>query len=195
MNLAAKSDNELVLVMWEGDEAAFAELIARHDGRVFQVALNTLRGNYDDAQDAIQGARTACWQTIQEHGEPPRCFRDWYLDIVRKRCIDLYKQGRRTADWINYDDVDEAISTQLGRIVEVQNRIHVKSYLLGAIDLLPTKQSRAVRMRLLEQSDYGTIAQELGTTESRARDCVSVGLSNLRQRINPKTLASLAEMA
>ena len=152
------------------------ELLCRYDGQAYQVALNMLGGRKEDASDAVQDARVSAWQNFdQVRGD----FCTWYLAIVRNACNRIYRRGQRGIDWPSLDDLDEIIATPLEQLIDRDER----SYLRGAIDVLPPQQSRAVRMRYLEGREYSDIAEELGASESLVRMNVSLGLKNLKERI------------
>ncbi|GEE00648.1 RNA polymerase sigma factor SigM [Gordonia spumicola] len=54
----ARSDDQLLRDHAAGEPTAFAELIARHQNKLWAIALRTT-GNHDDASDALQDALTS----------------------------------------------------------------------------------------------------------------------------------------
>lgn len=175
MKLANLSDDELVKLAQRADEGAFAELIARHDGRAYIIALDMLRDNRHDAHEALQESRLRAWGGLQRirGGD----FEAWYLGIVRNCCTDLYKRQQTTIGWAITEDVE--IASPLEQLLSRENR----SILLGAVMCLPSQQATAVRMSYLEQRSYREIAETLGVSESTARTHVNEGLKTLRERL------------
>jgi RNA polymerase sigma-70 factor (ECF subfamily) len=57
---------------------------------------------------------------------------------------------------------------------------------LALVEQLPKTQRDAVRSRVLEDREYGEIAQELNCSELVARQRVSRGLSRLRDQITER---------
>jgi RNA polymerase sigma factor (sigma-70 family) len=57
-----------------------------------------------------------------------------------------------------------------------------------AFDWLPIRQRQAVRMRVLDEMEYGDIAVQIGCTPLAARIRVSRGLAALRGRLTPTGL-------
>ena len=152
------------------------ELLCRYDGQAYQVALNMLGGRREDASDAVQDARVSAWQNFdQVRGD----FCTWYLTIVRNACNRIYRRGQRGVDWPSLDDLDEIIATPLEQLIDRDER----SYLRGAIDVLPPQQSRVVRMHCLEGRSHTEIAGELDIAEVTVSRHLSDGLKNLRERI------------
>ena len=153
------------------------ELLCRYDGQAYQVALNMLGGRKEDASDAVQDARVSAWQNFdQVRGD----FCTWYLAIVRNACNRIYRRGQRGIDWPSLDDLDEIIATPLEQLIDRDER----SYLRGAIDVLPPQQSRAVRMRYLEGYSNQEVARQMGIAEDTASRHISRGLKNLKERID-----------
>ena len=177
MRLAIVTDVELCNRSKAGDEAAFSELLARHDGHAYQVALTILGDNYDDAEDALQNARSECWNGLARLNNDRGTFQAWYLGIVRNCCRQLHRRRQRWAGWMPSDE--QKVATPLTHILAIEER----SYLQGAVDALPPQQSRAVRLRYLEGCDYSEIATLMGLSESGVRSNIVKGLKNLRERL------------
>ena len=70
--------------------------------------------------------------------------------------------------------IDHAIQTETAEIVE------------AGIARLPLKQREVVVMRLWNNMSYSGIAAALGTSESTVRTNMSVGLSALREFLEPR---------
>lgn len=182
MKLAKLSDIELVWLAQGGSDTAFTEVLARHDGVAFRVAMSVLRDSRSDAEDAMQNARLTCWESIQSYDAERGEFGDWYLEIVRRCCHKVYKRRQRTADWAAHDDVEEVLTSPLEQLVDKDAR----SYLSGAVDVLPTRQAQVVRMHFLEHRDYPEIAAEMGISEVTVSRHANLGLKNLRDRLGDK---------
>ena len=68
-----------------GDSAAFAELVRRHQGLVYRVALRML-GSDADAQDAAQDTFVRAWRGL--HGfRGQSTVATWLYRIVTNRCL------------------------------------------------------------------------------------------------------------
>ncbi len=113
-----------------GDRNAFAELVRRHQDRLWAVALRTL-GNPDDAADALQDALLSAYRAAAGfRGEA--AVTTWLHRIVVNACID---QGRRRAaratvpfpppggaepadsrDRVAEHDTERAVNEALGRL-------------------------------------------------------------------------------
>lgn len=83
-------DHELVRRFQEGDEAAFVELMRRHERRIYNLAHRML-GRSDDALDATQDAFLHCFRHLPSfRGEA--AFSTWLYRIAVNACYDLLRR-------------------------------------------------------------------------------------------------------
>jgi RNA polymerase sigma-70 factor (ECF subfamily) len=91
----AGSEPDAVLVrrVVDGDQGAFTELVQRHEGRVFAVALRML-GREEDALDAAQDAFLTVFRKAgQFRGES--AFTTWLHRITVNACYDILRKRAR----------------------------------------------------------------------------------------------------
>jgi RNA polymerase sigma-70 factor (ECF subfamily) len=90
---AAVSDDDLVLRAQQGDNAAFAELIERHQNTCKRLALSILR----DKQDAEDEVQNACWKAFEHIGQfnKDAKFSTWLSRIVVNQCLMRLRKERR----------------------------------------------------------------------------------------------------
>lgn len=83
-------DQELVRRFQDGDEAAFVELVRRHEKRVYNVAYRML-GRSQDALDATQEAFLHCFRHLPSfRGEA--AFSTWLYRIAVNACYDVLRR-------------------------------------------------------------------------------------------------------
>jgi RNA polymerase sigma-70 factor (ECF subfamily) len=89
-----ETDEQLARRIAQGDRAAFAELLDRHEKMVFNVVYR-LVSNYDDALDVTQAVFTKLYTKI--HGfDPQRRLFSWLYKIAVNESLNhLGKQKRR----------------------------------------------------------------------------------------------------
>ena len=88
----APGDAALLRAHVEGDPDAFAELVRRHQDRLWAVAMRTL-GERDDAADAVQDALlSACRRAASFRGEAQ--VSTWLHRIVVNACLDRLRRRR-----------------------------------------------------------------------------------------------------
>jgi len=86
-------DELLVLRCGEGDEAAFAELAERWQGRLLAHAMQ-LTGRRDAAQDAVQETWLALIRSLHRIEDPAR-FPAYAHRILTRRCADHVRRQQR----------------------------------------------------------------------------------------------------
>lgn len=109
------SDQELLRAHVDGDPDAFATLIARHQNRLWAIALRTMR-NPEEAADALQDAYISAFRRAGSfRGEAQ--VTTWLHRVVVNACLDRIRRNKvRLADPLP-DDPDRA--AELGVDVKV----------------------------------------------------------------------------
>lgn len=92
-----RSDDELLRAHVEGDPDAFAELVTRHQDRLWAIALRTMR-NPEDAADALQDAYLSAYRHAGSFRGEARVT-TWLHRVVVNACLDRIRAGKlRAAD-------------------------------------------------------------------------------------------------
>ncbi len=138
--------------------------------------------NQADAEDAIQAALSTAWrrrEVIDVHPNPAAlmlkiCI-DASLDLVKKR-----RSIQRTLE--RYGNVDHPASPDATPREQIECQESV-SAILSEIHQLPGNLSKAILMRLVNDSPYCEIALVLECTEVAARKYVQRGRALLQDRL------------
>ena len=160
----------LVRVRDDGDEAAFAELVAWAIGR------GCASG---EADSVVQDVMMTAWTRAKSFDSNKASARTWMYTLVRNRMIDLYRSNKRrrsayeeAADIANIVDVTEP--------EKVQSDV-VRSEIYEMLQLLPKEQRQALYKVYFLGKSHREIAEELslpiGTVKSRTR----LGFQKLRK--------------
>ena len=88
----------------DGDESAYAELLARHRDRVFSFLLRLL-GSSQDAEDVAQEAFVKAFSRLDSY-DPARPFISWLFGIAHHAALDHLRARRPAA--LSLDDPDGA---------------------------------------------------------------------------------------
>ena len=89
-------DRELVLRAQQGDGAAFAQLVSRHQRQLYRLALR-MTGNEADAQEVLQEAFLHAWQKLPLfRGEAQ--FSSWLYRIAANSALMRLRRKRRAPD-------------------------------------------------------------------------------------------------
>jgi RNA polymerase sigma-70 factor (ECF subfamily) len=99
-------DEQLVADVLGGNESAYAELAARHKGRVFGVASRFAR-DAAELEDICQEVFIQAYVKLRQY----RCdspFEHWLLRITTHKCYDFLRKRRRTASHVSVDAMLES---------------------------------------------------------------------------------------
>jgi RNA polymerase sigma-70 factor, ECF subfamily len=158
-------DDEVLLgAARAGDEEAFAELVRRHQVRVYRVALRML-GSDADAQDAAQESFVAAWRALPRfRGES--AVATWLYRIVTNRCLNRLASRRTDSPM----DAHEEPSGARDPALLAEQRAHLDA-ISHAVALLPDDQRAALVLRDYEGLSYEEVADVLrisvGAVKSR----------------------------
>jgi RNA polymerase sigma-70 factor, ECF subfamily len=94
--IAAATDEVLARRAAEGQREAFEELVRRHRGRVYALALRICR-NGDDAEDALQETFIAAYRALPRFDRRARVS-TWLYRIATNKCYDVLARRRPAPD-------------------------------------------------------------------------------------------------
>ena len=147
-----------------GDREAFAELVRRHQDRLWRVALRTL-GSQDDAADAVQDAFLSAYRAAAGfRGES--AVTTWLHRIVVNACLDQARrrQARPTSPLEGSAAADRPAPDLLGSR-------ETAAEILAALRRLPVEQAAAIVLVDVEGYPVADVAEILevpvGTVKSR----------------------------
>ena len=160
-----REDQELVALLLEGDQQAFAELVERHQRAVYNLTYRML-GEAGEAEDAAQEAFLRAYQHIDRY-DPERSFKTWLLSITSNYCIDRIRKRRLT--WLSLDEPlapHPALNSQDGKPEEAMLSGERDDAVHMMLNQLAPDYRAAVILRYWYDMSYQEIADMLETTES-----------------------------
>ena len=155
----------------EGDESAFARLVAEHHASMTRVAF-VIAGDPAVAADAVQAAWAIAWQRLGGLRDPAH-VRAWLVAIAANEARQALRRGRRqpvvdlSASINRLGDGDPADAIGL---VDLERALH---------RLKPDERS-LIALRYVAGLDSGEIAAQLGGSASGVRSRLSRILDRLR---------------
>lgn len=168
-------DKELIRLVQNRDEAAFAELISRYSPRVWRIVVAKSR-QHRDAEEI----RTDIWMAVWENIRGLRkmdSFGAWLRRIAYNACNRYYSSHRRSRDEIPQSDADLAEHIDQDaptRYQEAQLRADARE----AVNHLPHRVRPIAVLYYLESWSVKDIAQKLnlaiGTVKTRLREVRSL---------------------
>jgi RNA polymerase sigma factor (sigma-70 family) len=178
-DLRGSDDALLLREAREGRPEAFETVYRRHN-KVVLAFLARRVAQPELAADLLAETFAALLVLVRDPDRQlPRAPVAWMLGTARHLLIDSYRQGRVEAaararlqmQPLLLDDRD------LRRIEEISAETDILAELAA---ILPADQLSALRARVIDEWDYGTIARELSCSEAVVRKRVSRALKTLR---------------
>jgi RNA polymerase sigma-70 factor (ECF subfamily) len=182
---ATDRDAELMVRVARGDEAAFTELVERHQHAVVGTVAKML-GDPSEAEDLAQQVFLRVWKSARRY-RPTAKFTTYLFTITRHLVFnECRRRGRRrevsieereAAGCIQPGDVhgsrpdEELLGEELRRAID------------AAIASLPENQRLAVVMRRYQETPYETIAAVLGTSVPAVKSLLFRARESLRQQL------------
>lgn len=182
------SDRELIDQTLDGDQAAFALLVARYQKRIFRMAFAIVR-NEADADTITQDALVTAYMNLAKF-EGRSEFETWLTRIAINKCRDQLR-GRRWKlipigpatgddDAPSLDIADERpgaereiISTQIGKAIE------------RAVEGLSAQQKVIFRLRHFEELPLEEIATLLDLAPGTVRAHLFRAVHKVRKELEP----------
>jgi RNA polymerase sigma-70 factor (ECF subfamily) len=162
-----------------GDQTAFADLVARYTGAVYNQAYRML-GNAQEAEDAVQEVFLRAYRRLDSY-DPGRRFVTWLLTIGSNFCIDRLR--RRRMNWLTLDDVAFWLTSgEAGperSALEGERQRHVQR----ALGQLPESYRSVTVLRYWHDLSYLEIAEALSLTEATVKTRLHRARKMLREAL------------
>ncbi len=179
-----KEDHELVKDYASGDEDAFAELMHRHQSRIY-TTISLIVKDQDEAEDLFQEAMIKIIRLIQagKYDEKGK-FAPWALKIAKNIAIDHYRRDRRSPEMLRENDHYDVFNT-IGKtedniedqIIRDENILYVQNLM----SQIPEIQREVLVMRHYAGLSFKEIAEAQGTNINTALGRMRYALMNLRR--------------
>jgi RNA polymerase sigma-70 factor (ECF subfamily) len=178
-----RSDDELLRSFLDGNQTSFAELMRRHEDKIFALAFR-MTGDRSDALDATQEAFVAAFRQAASF-RFDSAFGTWLYRIGINACHDLLRKRKRWGtDELEQSDSPDATSSRFDEVVAA--RLDVTQ----ALSRLPAEYREAVVMHDLGGVAYDEIARITDTPIGTVKSRISRGrrqLAELMEHPGPPT--------
>ena len=170
------TDGELVDRVLAGDQAAFTEVVRRHDDRLRGLAYKLL-GDRHRMEDAMQEAYVRAYRSLDRFRRDAE-LGSWLYRIVYNACIDeLRRSGRRPVPIDAGEVVWDAPSGRAGP----ERAVHASDSARRALAALPEDQRVTVLLVDGEGMDNVRAAEVLGVAPGTIASRLSRGRATMRR--------------
>jgi RNA polymerase sigma-70 factor, ECF subfamily len=179
------ADEEVMVLLRDGNPDAFEVIYDRHGGAAFSLAYRMV-GDRNVAEDITQEAFLSMWRSRVRFDRERGSVRAWVLGIVHHRTIDALRRNvahdrRRTT----VEGLEERQEAPERTEVEVARRDEARE-VREAMQTLPGEQLEVVRLAYFGGFTHTQIAemlhQPIGTVKGRMR----LGLEKMRRALAPE---------
>jgi RNA polymerase sigma-70 factor (ECF subfamily) len=187
-----RSDASLAVAARNGDNSAFAIIMRRHKGWLYQF-IRRYVGDKDDAYDVLQEAFVAAWGALNRF-DPQRPFEAWLRRIALNKCRDrarrnavrraaLRVMGLDLATQPNYASAPPSGGDAEQALLRLQN----------AIAKLPRQLKEPLVLTMLEGMSHKDAAALLGINPKAVETRVYRAKRQLATMLDPSDLADIGE--
>lgn len=182
-------DATLVARAQDGDVAAFEELVRRHHGRAYSLAVHLL-GDREEAADAVQESFVAVWRRLPTF-RGDAAFGTWLHRIVTNRCLNSRRARRAQVSLdagVDGDDGSarlEPVAPQREQPDQAAQRHERARALAAAVAALPPEQRACWVLRELEGHSYEEVAEILGVSQDTVRGRLHRARARLAEVMRP----------
>ena len=181
------SDDALLTLAQEKDEAAFEELMRRNSSSSFKLALSILKDR-QDAEDELQNSYWNAWRYLGRFQRDSK-FSTWISRIVINQCLMRLRKARK-ASFLYLDD--GAAGGELS-VMELPDRGPTPEAALGGKEMsavlhreirrMPPILRSVLVLRDLDELSMDDVAVRLGISLVAAKSRLLRARAELRQRL------------
>jgi RNA polymerase sigma-70 factor (ECF subfamily) len=174
-----EGDAELVTRARRGDEAAFEQLVLRHQRYVFNLAYRVL-SDYAEAEDVTQEAFVRVWRGLSGFRGQAR-FTTWLYRIVHNLCLNRLPRLRR--ELLQTEPLEEVLPTpdpSPADLFDVRERL---AFLHAQLDQMPEKYRLVLTLRYLQHLSYAEVAAALDVPMGTVKTHIHRARQLLQERL------------
>ena len=192
-DLAAASDQQIVVWAQDGQEIAFRELVRRYQRPVFSLIYRMVRDR-ETAEDLAQETFIKVLNAIDSY-RPEHKFSSWIFKIANNAAIDHLR--RRDPDLLSLDGAPDAVSAERQEATALQVRAagespldelearELGSHIESAIARLRPEYRACIMLRHVEGRAYEEIAAILDLPLGTVKTYIHRARGELRDMLGP----------
>lgn len=176
-----REEYDLIQAAKDGDHAAFAELLQRHDRQILQVAHGIL-GNMQDAYDAWQDGVIKAYSNLSSFRMESR-FSTWLTRIVINQALNLRKKRkwkrRLSFELLTEDGPEFAVQNERGAD-DLMIRTELGKEIMRAMKVLSDRERTVFVMKHMHDYKLREIAVMIDCAEGTVKNYLFRATRKLR---------------
>jgi RNA polymerase sigma-70 factor (ECF subfamily) len=178
-DLGTHADEDLMVLVRDGDARAFEVIFDRHSGAAFSLAYR-MCGRRAMAEDIVQEAMVSLWRSGARYDRARGSVRSWVLSAVHNRAIDAFRRETAKSS-LNVGDegLAERLESEDRTDREAERRDDARQ-VRTALDELPGEQRQVIELAYFGGFTHTQIAEMLGLPAGTVKGRMRLGLSKLR---------------
>jgi len=191
MNIYELNDQELIKAYLSGNESALAELLSRHQRKVFTSIYVFVR-DHSLAEDIFQDTFVKVIESLRagKYSEEGK-FLPWILRISHNLCIDYYRKVKRSPKMATADsyDIFNLIKFSDTNGEEMMMKDQTIDRVRQLIESLPDEQKEVVILRHYAELSFKEIADITKVSINTALGRMRYALINMRKTVEENQIA------
>ncbi len=176
-------DDELLMLVAQGDEQALGTLYDRYGRLVYSIALRCATDRLS-AEEVTQDVFQRVWQHAGTFYAPAGSVLGWMIGITRHRAIDEFRSRRQKARECEIP-IDETSMPALRNGSEVDEQVVLRRDVGLALSMLPVAQQQVIELAYYGGLTCTEIASSLDTPIGTVKTRLRLGLDKLRATLVP----------
>jgi RNA polymerase sigma-70 factor (ECF subfamily) len=169
-------DVELVEKYFNGNTAAFDEIMIRYERQIYRVCYRFV-ANRDDALDLAQDVFVKAFEHLPTFRREST-FKTWLYRIAINHCLNHVK--KHSQQFIEVTELTASVRPAIQHQLEHEEQ---REHFRRLVKRLPPKQKAILELRINEQLSYEEIAQISGRSVSTIKASVFFALEKLRKLV------------
>lgn len=180
MDVKSLTDEQLMAAIAQGGMAEFGELVTRHQGKAFSLALRTLERR-DLAEDISQEAFLRVYHSAKRY-RPEAKFTTWLYRIVVNLCLDKRRKAKRTPIELS-EHSGHLESKQEDNPVTIMETEERKNLIWKAMEKLNKRERIAVVLHRFHNISHAEVASTTGWSQSAVESLLVRSYQKLRKEL------------
>lgn len=190
MQISNLSDQALIDLYLQGNEKAFAELLHRHQQKIY-TSIYLFVKDREQAEDLFQDVFIKIIDTLKKGGyNHEGKFSQWAVRIAYNMCVDQFRRNKRRTKVSGNDEFDifDVLELPDENREDEMIRSETHSRIRQLVDQLPEEQREVVILRHYADMSFKEISQLTRVSINTALGRMRYALINIRKMMEERSI-------